>query len=219
MLLTSFTVSIACLAGFKRPLILSVRPVKLLPSALSSSLFLASENLFIIPVSLSANGVIRFLASSKSPTISLQVWPQPDWAASFKTSHNCVNVLTLVAASSAFFANWSASLISLAFLPDFSAKAFDAYSIASASPYLASASSRAACTAFSDKPVYLATYSLAPDVVNFFKVSVSTSDVSHPVVRDSRNVPSAFIAASAPVPSNSDVSLKASWNIWPPIPA
>ena len=104
-------------------------------------------------------------------------------------------------------------------MPDFSAKAFEACSIASASPYFALASSRAACTASFDKPVYSATYSFAPEVVNFLRVSVSTSEVSHPVFKDSRNEPSALIADSAPVPSNSDVFFKAFWNTSPPIPA
>ena len=103
-------------------------------------------------------------------------------------------------------------MISSLFFPDFLASASDAFSIAFASPYLASASSKAAATASFDNPVYSATYSLAPDVVNFLRVSVRTSAVNQPVDNDSLNEPSAFIAASAPVPSNLDVSLRASWN-------
>ena len=114
-----------------------------------------------------------------------------------------------MAASSAVFANSNASCISLAFLPDFSANALEACSIASASPYLAFALLSVSSTAFLDNPVYLATYSLAPDVVNFFKVSVRTLDVSHPVCKDSLNDPFAFIAASAPVLSSLEVSFKA----------
>ena len=181
--------------------------------------FLVSDIFDIIPVRKLANGVNNAFASSKSPNINLHVWPHPDCTASFNTSHNCVNVFTFVAASSAVFANSNASCISLAFLPDFSANALDAYLIASASPYLALALSNVFSIASLDNPVYSATYSLAPEVVNFFNVFVRTSDVSHPVCKDSLNEPFAFIAASAPVLSSLEVSFNAFWNTCPPMPA
>ena len=58
----------------------------------------------------------------------------------------------------------------------------------------------------------------APD--NCFNVSVNTSVVNHsPFVKLSLKLPYFFIMASAPVPSCSDVLIKASWNSLPPIPA
>ena len=101
-------------------------------------------------------------------------------------------------------------LISSSLLPDFSARAFAALSIASLSFPQASVSLSIDSTASFDKSVYSATYSVAPDVVNFFKVSVRTSDVNHPVFNDSLKDPSAAIAAFAPVLSFSEVSVNAS---------
>ena len=66
---------------------------------LERKLFLLSAELPIISPNVSDTMVHKFLASSKSPTISSQVFVQPDWAASLRVSINCVNVFTFVAAS------------------------------------------------------------------------------------------------------------------------
>ena len=55
---------------------------------------------------------------------------------------------------------------------------------------------------------------------NCFKVSVSTSVVSHPPwVNDSRNDPYCWIIASTLVPKCSAVRFRAFWNSSPPMPA
>ena len=70
--------SITLSIGLKLLFIFSLRLEKLFPRALSSKLFLASENLLIIFVRKFANGVNNALASSKSPIIICQVLDQPD---------------------------------------------------------------------------------------------------------------------------------------------
>ena len=80
----------------------SARPPKSFQSL--KTLLRASDDLLINPLSVSLTDVNISLASSKLPITICQVLAHPEPAASFKVSHNWVNVLTLVAASSAVFA-------------------------------------------------------------------------------------------------------------------
>ena len=70
----------------------------------------SAESLMIFPKTL-LTSVKSSFASSKSPTIISHLCVQPDCAASFRVSNNCVNVLTLVAASDAV---WASCVISFA---------------------------------------------------------------------------------------------------------
>ena len=70
----------------------------------STSLLRASDESLIILLNVSDTSVQRLFASSKSPIIKRHVVVHPDPAASLRVSINCVNVLTLVAASPAVLA-------------------------------------------------------------------------------------------------------------------